>query len=116
MWSIEKIFRRRAKGYIRPIKLRYDRMLVFEGYCGTGDKLFTEERTRLQPLIYHAFVFAHDAIDCEIWVKEDAKTSFDRDRFYRAHINADGTYCWFNGHEALVRERESNPEGEDEAS
>ena len=74
IWSIEKIFNRRAKGYMRPIKLRYDRMLVFEGYFGTGDKLFTNERTPLQPLIYHAFVFALDAIECEIWVKGDAKT------------------------------------------
>jgi hypothetical protein len=116
MWSIEKIFRRRAKGYVRSVMLRYDRMLVFEGYFGTADKLFSKEQIPLQPLIYHAFVFAHDAIDCEIWVKDDAKTCFDRDRFYRAHLNADGTYCWFHGYEALVRHRESDDEGEDEAS
>ncbi len=116
MWIIEKIFRRRAKGYIRPIKVRYDRMIVFEGYCGTGDKLFTKERTPLQPLIFHAFGFALDAIEREIWVQDDAKTRFDRHGFYRAHLNAEGTYCWFNGHEALVRDPESNHEGEDEAS
>jgi len=40
--DLEKIFRRRAKGYSRPIKLRYHRTLVFEGYSGTGDKLFSK--------------------------------------------------------------------------
>lgn len=116
MWITGKIFRRRAKGYTRRIMLRYDRMLVFEGILATGDKLFAKERTPLEPLIYHAFLFALDAIECEIWVRADAKTRFDRDRFYRAHLNADCTYCWFNGHEALVRDRESNHEGEGEAS
>jgi hypothetical protein len=116
MWIIEKIFTRRAKGYSRPIKLRYHGTLVFQGYAGTGDKLFTNERTQLPPLVYHAFGFALGAAKCEIWLKDDATTSFERDRFYRAHLNADGTYCWFNGQEALVRHREPDHEGEDEAS
>ena len=114
--DLEKIFRRRAKGYSRPIKLRYHRALVFEGYSGTGDQLFTEERTQLPPLIYHAFVFALDADECEIWVKDDAKTRFERGRSYRAYLNADGTYCWFYGQEALVRHGEADHGAEDGAS
>jgi len=116
MWIIEKIFRRRAKGYSRPIKLRYRDTLVFEGYSRTGDKLFTKERTPLPSLIYHAFVFALDAGECEIWVKDDAKTRFERDRSYRAYLNADGTYCWFHGQEALVRRGEAGDGGEDGVS
>ena len=90
--------------------------LVFEGYSGTGDKLFTEERTQLPPLIYHAFVFALDADECEIWVKDDAKTRFERGRSYRAYLNADDTYCWFYGQEALVRHGEADHGAEDGAS
>lgn len=116
MWTIKRIFHRRTKGYMRPVLLRYDRVLVFDGSLGTGDELFTKERTPLQPLIYHAFVFALDPVEYEIWVKDDANTCFDLGRSYRAHLNADGTYCWFNGHETLVRDREPNHEAEDDAS
>jgi len=116
MWLIEKIFRRRAKGYRWPVKLRYHRTLVFEGYSRTGDKLFTKERTPLPPLIYHAFGFALDATECEVWVKDDAKTRFERGRFYRAYLNGDGTYCWFHGQEALVRRGEAGDGGEDGVS
>jgi hypothetical protein len=116
MRIIDRILRRGPKGYDRPVKIRYDRALVFEGYSGTADKLFTKERTPLPPLIFHVFVFALDATECEIWVKDDAKTSFVRGRLYRAHLNADRTYCLFNGDEAVVRRREPDHEEEDEAS
>lgn len=116
MWIIEKIFRRPAKGYSRPIKLRYSEKLVFKGYYGTGDQLFSKELTPLPPLIYHAFGFALDGTEYEIWVKDDAKVSFNGGRFYRAFLNADGTSCWFDGQEALVRRIVPDQEGEEEAS
>lgn len=116
MRLIEKIFRRSPTGYDRPIKVRYDGTLVFKGYSGTGDRLFANERTRLPPLIYHVFVFALSATECKIWVKDDAKTSFKKGRFYRAHLNAHRTYCLFNGAKVMVRHSEPDHAEEDEAS
>lgn len=49
-------------------------------------------------------------------MKDDAKVSFKGGRFYRAFLNADGTSCWFNGQEALVRRIVPDQEGGEEAS
>ena len=114
MRILERLFRWPPKGYPRRLAVRYDGTRQFEGYLKTGDQLFSKARSPLPPLVYHAFVFDLEGKAREIWVQEtEPKPTFHRGRNYRAHLDAAGRYCWFDGERVVVRLRDTEDDDEE---
>jgi hypothetical protein len=112
---LARLLRKGPKGYPRPVDVRWAETRVYEGHMKTADRLFTNERTPLKPLVLHVFVFELDGLEREFLAQDhDRELRVDEGRTYRAYLNASLDRCWFDGREEVVRIRLPDDDDEDE--
>ena len=94
---IRSLFSKKPRKYTEKVDVKFIETLYFGGYTRTADKLFTDEKTDLQPLVFHVFNYDYENVKYEFKLRDDReKIKFNADSEYEALVNPDEPVtCWF---------------------
>lgn len=95
------MFARKPDKFTEKTTAEFMDTLYFSGYIRSADKLFTEEKTELPPLIFHVFNYDFQGVKYEVKISdEDEKERFITNTEYEIFINPEEpTNCWLENRE-----------------
>ena len=99
-----RLFKKQPKEFDTDIYSEYVDTLVFEGWIRTADKLFTDEKTPINPLVFHVFNFCYNGRKYEFKVNDNKRRlKFRKTDKYLTYLNSSTLdKCWFNGRKRVV--------------
>ncbi len=82
--------------YSKIIKAQYLKTLYFEGYTTTANKLFSNDKVALAPLVFHFFNYDYNGTKYEFKMKNNKGGEFNTTDEYKIWINPDKpSNFWF---------------------